>query len=139
MTLSLGYHTYRNDSGGSNSGAIYVLYGSGSLNGTTRDLADSSPAELTITGKASSDYLGKSVSGIGDVNANGVPDILSGAWRNDDGGSNAGAVYLFFGSSSRITGTKRAAADSSDMTVVGKSALDELGVSVGGGRNNPGP
>lgn len=130
---------YRNDSGGSNSGAIYVLYGSSSLSGTTKNLAGDSPAELTIMGKASGDDLGKGISNIGDVNVDGIADILGGAWRNDDGGSDSGAAYLFFGSTSRLTGTKRAAADSSDMTVVGKAALDELGGSVGGGRSNPGP
>jgi hypothetical protein len=129
---------YRSDNNSAEDGAIYVLYGSSTLSGT-RNLAGDSPPELTIIGKASGDQLGKSVSGLGDVNGDGIPDMIAGAWRNDDGGSNAGAAYLFFGSSNRITGTKRAAADSADMTVVGKSALDELGAAVGGGRNNPGP
>src|SRR3989344_3173307 len=46
------------------------------------------------------DSSGVSVSSVGDVNGDGYDDILIGAYLNDEGGDNAGQVYLIFGKSS---------------------------------------
>ena len=41
-----------------------------------------------------SDNFGSSVASIGDLNGDGVPDLAVGAYDDDDGSTNAGAVYI---------------------------------------------
>lgn len=48
-------------------------------------------------GIAAGDSFGRSVSGAGDVNGDGFADVLVGASLNDQGGIDAGAVYIFSG------------------------------------------
>jgi hypothetical protein len=42
------------------------------------------------------DHFGSSVTGLGDINGDGIFDIAAGAEQDDDGGSNRGAVWLMF-------------------------------------------
>ena len=42
------------------------------------------------------DHFGISVSQIGDLNNDGVVDIAVGAYKDDDGGSDRGALYIIF-------------------------------------------
>lgn len=56
-----------------------------------------SQADIIINSESSGDNVGASVSSIGDVNGDGLPDFAIGAPRNDSGGHDAGKVYIFFG------------------------------------------
>ncbi len=59
------------------------------------------PADgFIIQGDAPSDRAGESVSGAGDVNGDGYADLIVGATRGDDGGSDAGEAYVVFGKAS---------------------------------------
>ena len=49
-------------------------------------------AELILTGASDNDRSGYAVTGVGDVNSDGLADLLIGAYANDDGGSDAGAA-----------------------------------------------
>ncbi len=80
--------------GGTDSGAVYVLFGP--VTGTV-DLSD---AELTFVGEADHDRAGYSVAGAGDVNADGYDDLIVGAHSNDEGAPGAGAAYLILGPAS---------------------------------------
>lgn len=40
------------------------------------------------------DQLGRSLAALGDFDGDGIPDIATGACRDDDGGTNRGAIYL---------------------------------------------
>jgi hypothetical protein len=52
-----------------------------------------------FSGENSGDYFGNSVANAGDVNNDGVPDILVGAWRADPGGVvDAGSAFVYSGS-----------------------------------------
>ncbi|MFX0052038.1 MAG: integrin alpha [Candidatus Hermodarchaeota archaeon] len=55
---------------------------------------DLSTANAFFIGENSGDHSGRSVAGVGDVNADGFDDLLIGAYLNDDGGANAGQTYL---------------------------------------------
>ena len=52
---------------------------------------------LDIVGPASTSRLGCSVDGPGDVDGDGVPDILAGDWRDHTAANQAGSVSLFSG------------------------------------------
>ncbi|MCB9244834.1 MAG: S8 family serine peptidase [Flavobacteriales bacterium] len=53
-----------------------------------------------MTALDAEDYFGCSIASPGDVDGNGVPDLLVGAKRDDDGAVNSGAFYLIFLNSS---------------------------------------
>ncbi len=86
--------------GTSDAGAAYVIYGEpglgsagsfelGSLDGTNG---------LVLNGIAPGDRAGRWVSGAGDLNSDGIGDLLIGAYAADPGGrSEAGASYVVYG------------------------------------------
>ena len=51
-------------------------------------------ADVTIDGEVDYDGSGYAIAMGGDVNGDGRPDILISSIRNDEGGSDAGQVYL---------------------------------------------
>jgi len=53
--------------------------------------------DVKLLAESRDDYAGSSVSGAGDVDGDGLDDLLIGAYGDDDGGSSAGAAYLFLG------------------------------------------
>ncbi|WP_419580315.1 beta strand repeat-containing protein [Stieleria magnilauensis] len=80
-------------------GQSYVIFGD--PNGLTLSI---DPNQLNgtngfrINGDADSDQLGNAVSAAGDVNGDGIDDLLVGAYSADPNGStSAGAAYLIFG------------------------------------------
>ncbi len=50
--------------------------------------------EYHFIGETSEDEAGYSVAGAGDVDGDGLDDLLIGAWGNDEGGEDAGKAYL---------------------------------------------
>ena len=80
------------DAGGTDSGAIYVVLGGASVTGTL----SLSTADAILAGENADDQTGINVTGIDDIDADGVPEILIGSYRQN---SAAGAAQLIFGSS----------------------------------------
>jgi hypothetical protein len=80
-----------NDDAGSDSGKTYLILGT-SQNNWNMDLS-LGIANASFLGEASADQSG-TVAAVGDVDGNGVDDFIIGAHRNDEGGDNAGQVYL---------------------------------------------
>ncbi|HEY77306.1 MAG TPA: hypothetical protein G4O00_14210, partial [Thermoflexia bacterium] len=111
-----------------NAGAAYVFWGtSGRLTGTV-DL-DSTSADLTVYGPGVTYALGRFVAA-GDINGDGVDDLLMGAdYASVDGYTRNGAVYVLFGSSS-LSGTVDLYTDTADVTVYGAASYDHLGRSL---------
>jgi surface antigen len=78
------------------SGSVYVIFGRRDL--STVDLTRLGAGGFRIDGASPGDNFGSGVAGAGDVNADGVPDIIVGAWQVDFAGRNAsGAAYVVFG------------------------------------------
>ncbi len=79
--------------GGSEAGAAYLVL---TAVAGSYALGD---AELKLIGAASSDYAGTSVAGPGDVDGDGLDDLLVGAYGNDEGdpSGNSGAAFLVYG------------------------------------------
>ena len=85
----------QDDDGGSNRGAVYILFMR--TNGTVDRLQKISDTEGGFTGNLDDgDNFGIGATGLGDIDGDGVLDIAVGAWNDDDGGSNKGAVYILF-------------------------------------------
>ncbi|MFA6027754.1 MAG: integrin alpha, partial [Patescibacteria group bacterium] len=126
---------YHNDAAGFMAGAVYIIYGQSTPFAGTINL---STANAQFTGEAAGDGAGTSLSSAGDINNDGYNDILVGARYNDDGGSNAGAVYLIYGQSTPYTGTISLA--DADAELTGEAAGDYIGwsVSSAGDVNNDG-
>ena len=103
------------DSGGVSSGAVYLLRGGPSMDGVP---------DLIWTG-APYENLGFSVSGAGDVNGDGIDDIITGAPQNSSGGASAGVARVFFGG--RLHNT-------SDIVLLGGPG-DSMGWPVSGAGN----
>ncbi|MEK7791496.1 MAG: hypothetical protein AAB309_07730, partial [Deltaproteobacteria bacterium] len=117
----------------SNAGASYLLYGSTSL----ASLINAGSSDVTFQGKVASSTL-YALSGVGDVNNDGFPDVFLGEYNNDDIGADAGAAYIVFGTDS-LSSTIQLNGPNVNVTIQGKAAGDNLGVAAGGGRMNPGP
>ncbi|KCV80831.1 hypothetical protein ATO10_15450 [Actibacterium atlanticum] len=81
-------------------GEVYILFGSDSWNSEAFELSDLDGSNgVTIQGGAPLDYIGFQVSAAGDVNGDGVDDIIIGAPNvfGPDSSSN-GKAYVVFGS-----------------------------------------
>jgi hypothetical protein len=106
-----------NDEGGTDAGAAYLFYYS--VNGNV----DLSGADAKLTGESAEDYAGQAASPAGDVDGDGFADLLVGAIGDDEGGTNAGAIYLVYGPVHGTLGLASAAG----AKFVGEEASDQAG------------
>lgn len=88
-----------------NSGVIgisYVVYGRASFP-TTLALASLDGINgYALTGEVARDFMGASISGAGDLNGDGLDDLVVGASLSDLSANNAGRSYVVFGARDRI-------------------------------------
>jgi hypothetical protein len=85
-----------NDIGGGQAGAAYVIFGKATGFGPI-DLSSFGTAGFIIQGDVAGDSAGWSVSAAGDVNHDGIDDIIVGAPFSDAGAQEAGRAYIIFG------------------------------------------
>lgn len=84
---------FGDDDGGPGTGAVYVLFLRN--NGTVRAQRKISATTGDLVGElGSGDNFGSSLTSLGDVDGDGHPTIAVGAYRDDDGGTNRGAVWI---------------------------------------------
>jgi len=84
-----------NDDGGVNVGKVYLYFGE--KDKVWKKGANLADAPVTYIGEEKDDNAGSAVSGIGDVNGDGLDDFAICARNNSQGGDGAGKVYLVFG------------------------------------------
>jgi hypothetical protein len=81
------------DDGGTDRGALWVLFLN--ANGTVKAHSKISDTTPGIAGSfGDMDFFGASASRLGDLDDDGVPDVVGGAVGDDDGGAERGAVYV---------------------------------------------
>jgi len=87
---------------GSRSGESYVIFGSASGFGSSLELSNLNGSDgFVINGIDANDYSGRSVSSAGDVNGDGIDDVIVGADEADpNSNSRSGESYVVFGSAS---------------------------------------
>jgi hypothetical protein len=119
------------DPGGDfNAGESYVVFGKASSSAI--DLAALGAGGFRIDGIDAGDYSGIRASGAGDVNGDGLADLIVGARFADPGGdSNAGESYVVFGKASS-TPVDLATLGAGGFRIDGIDAGDRSGVSVSG-------
>ncbi|MEM7705904.1 MAG: hypothetical protein AAF358_10155 [Pseudomonadota bacterium] len=84
--------------GNSQVGVTYVVFGSQDGFPASLELGSlSGPEGLALNGFSGSVSSGSSVSGVGDVNGDGIDDVLIGAPLADPGGLNEGAAFVVYG------------------------------------------
>jgi len=116
-------------------GEAYVIFGPADR-GQAIDLAESQQ-DITIFGADSGDTSGFAVAA-GDVNGDGIDDILVGALLADGPGNerpNAGEAYVVFGSPT-LAPTIDIALGEQDLTLLGAEQGDRLGASLASGDAN---
>jgi len=109
-----------------NTGKVRVIYGSSSL-ASSIALGDvgTTVAGATFTGASTSEWVGYSVAGVGDVDGDGNDDFMIGAIGVN---SYAGAAYLFYGNGS-FSGTSDIST-AANATFNGESTGDRAGRTV---------
>jgi FG-GAP repeat len=110
------------DTGAEDGGAAFIV------RGPSWGMLTTNEASAALYSDVAEDRLARSVDGAGDLDGDGLADLLVGSRYEDDGGTDAGAAYLIYGN---ITGAHRVA--DVGLRLVGGAAGDRAGWSVAGG------
>ncbi len=118
-----------------NSGSSYVIFGKASGFGDTLNLTSLDGSNgFQINGQAAGDRSGISVSSAGDINGDGIDDLIVGAHYAAPNGSKSGASYVVFGKSTGFSSdfNLTSLSGSNGFKINGEVTLDENGYSVSG-------
>ena len=131
-----------NDEGGPDSGQSYLFWGStlaAQLTPGTSVAFVLDTADIRFLGGPSAtstanedDHSGESVSAAGDIDGDGLGDIVIGAWGNDQAGDLSGKTYVFLGSTLVANTSAQIELSSADTSFIG-AAGDTSGWSVASG------
>jgi hypothetical protein len=126
--------SFQADFNGAQSGRTYVVFGKVTTAAVELSaVAAGNGAGFAITGEAAGDYSGNCVSGAGDVNGDGLSDLLVGALGNDANAISSGRAYVVFG---KVDGTavelSDVAAGAGGFAMDGAAASDRARFSVSG-------
>ena len=116
----------RNDdnNGIPNSGSAFIFFG-----GQTGTINDPDiNADVVLNGQSANDDFGLSVASAGDVNGDGLDDVIVGAPEDDNNGlADSGSAFIYFGGQ---TGTINDPDTNADVVLNGQGADDRFGFSV---------
>ena len=128
------------DPNGNNSGAAFVVFGKKDTTAVELSAIEAGTGGFVINGANAGDIAGNKAVLTGDVNGDGIDDILVSAEGDGSNGANAGAVYVVFGKTNTTAVELSAvAAGAGGFIIKGASAGDEAGwVSHAGDINGDG-
>ena len=116
------------------SGRAYVVFGRGAGKPTQLAAVAAGLGEgFVMNGAAELDFTGSAVAGAGDVNGDGLADVIVGAYGSDVTGDTSGRAYVVFGKAS-VTPVDLAmvAAGLGGFAIEGEFAFDQAGAAVAG-------
>lgn len=115
--------------GRTRAGEAYVIF---SQTGSLVELDNVGAAGFVISGAANDDNLGHSVASAGDVNGDGLADVIVGAPEADPGAiSRAGQVYIVFGKAD-TTAVDPSSLGSGGFAINGTTVNEQAGIAVSG-------
>jgi VCBS repeat-containing protein len=119
------------DPNGGNSGASFVVFGKTSGAAVQLSTIEAGIGGFVINGVSAYDTSGRSVSNAGDVNGDGLDDLIIGAYGDDPNGSSSGASFVVFGKTSgAAVQLSTIEAGIGGFVINGVSAFDQSGFSV---------
>ena len=119
---------------GANPGFAYVIFGGDTWSASFSLSSLDGSNGLVLTGAVTGDEFGTSVGAAGDLDADGIDDLVVGAPKADPNGNSSGATYVVFGSNAMPWSSPLAVGSlngNNGFTVNGVSAGDESGYAVG--------
>ena len=122
-TVDLLVSAYKNDDGGYDRGKVAFFSGGNLGERGTRSIAD---ADVQIYGEDEGDRMGHSVNWAGDVDGDGISELVTGSDRHSGVGSAAGRTYLVM-SGKLASGEDLTFPDDADYMWDGETAADQSG------------
>ena len=119
--------------GNAYSGSSYVVFGKATAFAASIDLANLDGSDgFRLDGAMENDYSGFSVSAAGDINGDGIDDLIVGAHPSSPNGLRSGSSYVVFGKTSNFAATINLASlnGSNGFRLDGALAGDYSGLSV---------
>jgi hypothetical protein len=125
------------DDGGTDAGETYLILGRQAVDWGKNYILDG--ADASFVGEAAGDEVGRRVAFAGDVNQDGLDDILVAGSRNDETDEDAGKAYLILGRADVDWGLDYSLSQA-DVSFLGESLRDQAGrrVSEAGDINHDG-
>ncbi|HWB81701.1 MAG TPA: Ig-like domain-containing protein, partial [Nannocystaceae bacterium] len=116
-----------------NSGRVFVVHGKADTTAVALGDVATGAGGFVIEGIASEDRAGDAVAGAGDVNGDGLEDIVVGVPLANAGATNTGRTYVIFGrTATTAMQLSSVAGGNGGFAIDGTAALDQAGDAVAG-------